>query len=212
MRADPGVDFDRRVLPPLRLRDDEAHASDGGVRAALAPLFDEFSVDLVVQGHNHQYERTEPDPARRSRRAGPRRRDRRARRPTARPTSACGSGGRPRYSWQRRRDRPLPRQRRGPTAAYRGQLPGGRRGREAARRGRLVAGALPATTPTSPSTSSRPRPAAGTTTLTRPRDHRHRRRDRPRGAVPPYVSELPDYSRRNSAHVARSVEPPVKRA
>ena len=31
-----------------------------GVRAALAPLFDRFSVDLVVQGHNHQYERTDP--------------------------------------------------------------------------------------------------------------------------------------------------------
>jgi hypothetical protein len=27
------------------------HASDGGVRAALAPLFDEFHVGLVVQGH-----------------------------------------------------------------------------------------------------------------------------------------------------------------
>ena len=36
------------------------HASDAGVRAALAPIFDRFAVDLVVQGHNHQYERTDP--------------------------------------------------------------------------------------------------------------------------------------------------------
>jgi hypothetical protein len=30
------------------------------VRRALAPPFVEFSVDLVVQGHNDQYERTDP--------------------------------------------------------------------------------------------------------------------------------------------------------
>ncbi len=34
------------------------HGSDAGVRAAVAPLFDEFSVDLALQGHNHQYERS----------------------------------------------------------------------------------------------------------------------------------------------------------
>ena len=56
-----------------------AHASDGGVRAALAPLFDRFSVDLVVQGHNHQYERTDPIRGGVATRAGPRRRERRAR-------------------------------------------------------------------------------------------------------------------------------------
>jgi 3',5'-cyclic AMP phosphodiesterase CpdA len=36
------------------------HASDGGVRAALDPLFSQFQVDLVVQGHNHILERTDP--------------------------------------------------------------------------------------------------------------------------------------------------------
>jgi hypothetical protein len=36
------------------------HSSDGGVRAKLAPLFDRYKVDLVVQGHNHVYERTNP--------------------------------------------------------------------------------------------------------------------------------------------------------
>ena len=36
-----------------------AHASDGGVRAQWVPLFDEYQVDLVVNGHNHVYERTD---------------------------------------------------------------------------------------------------------------------------------------------------------
>jgi 3',5'-cyclic AMP phosphodiesterase CpdA len=34
------------------------HGSDDGVRGRWQPLFDEFSVDLVVNGHNHSYERT----------------------------------------------------------------------------------------------------------------------------------------------------------
>ena len=36
------------------------HSSDGGVRSALAPLFARYEVDLVVQGHNHLYERSNP--------------------------------------------------------------------------------------------------------------------------------------------------------
>lgn len=36
-----------------------AHASDGGVRAEWQPLFDRYQVDLVVNGHNHVYERTD---------------------------------------------------------------------------------------------------------------------------------------------------------
>ncbi|MFF2933842.1 purple acid phosphatase family protein [Streptomyces mirabilis] len=36
-----------------------AHASDGGVRAAWLPLFDKHQVDLVINGHNHVYERTD---------------------------------------------------------------------------------------------------------------------------------------------------------
>ncbi|MFG3368666.1 purple acid phosphatase family protein [Streptomyces sp. NPDC090032] len=35
------------------------HASDGGVRAAWLPLFTEHQVDLVINGHNHVYERTD---------------------------------------------------------------------------------------------------------------------------------------------------------
>jgi len=36
-----------------------AHASDGGVRAEWLPLFAEHQVDLVINGHNHIYERTD---------------------------------------------------------------------------------------------------------------------------------------------------------
>ncbi|MFJ8824580.1 purple acid phosphatase family protein [Streptomyces sp. NPDC102467] len=35
------------------------HASDGGVRAAWLPLFARHQVDLVINGHNHVYERTD---------------------------------------------------------------------------------------------------------------------------------------------------------
>ncbi|GAB2799943.1 purple acid phosphatase family protein [Streptomyces daliensis] len=36
------------------------HASDGGVRDAWVGLFEKHEVDLVVNGHNHVYERTDP--------------------------------------------------------------------------------------------------------------------------------------------------------
>ncbi|KOV64342.1 phosphoesterase [Streptomyces sp. AS58] len=36
-----------------------SHASDGGVRAAWVPLFARHEVDLVINGHNHVYERTD---------------------------------------------------------------------------------------------------------------------------------------------------------
>ncbi len=36
------------------------HASDGGVRDAWVELFEEHRVDLVINGHNHVYERTDP--------------------------------------------------------------------------------------------------------------------------------------------------------
>lgn len=35
------------------------HASDGGVRAQWLPLFARHQVDLVINGHNHVYERTD---------------------------------------------------------------------------------------------------------------------------------------------------------
>jgi hypothetical protein len=37
-----------------------SHSSEGGVRTNWVPLFDKHSVDLVINGHNHIYERTDP--------------------------------------------------------------------------------------------------------------------------------------------------------
>ena len=59
-RADPNVDFIVAFFHHCAFATSTAHASDAGVRAALAPLFDTYGVDLVVQGHNHQYERSNP--------------------------------------------------------------------------------------------------------------------------------------------------------
>ncbi|NNN33692.1 metallophosphoesterase family protein [Streptomyces sp. S3(2020)] len=36
-----------------------SHASDGGVREEWLPLFEKHQVDLVINGHNHVYERTD---------------------------------------------------------------------------------------------------------------------------------------------------------
>ena len=36
------------------------HASDGGIDKYWTPLFDQYQVDLVINGHNHIYERTDP--------------------------------------------------------------------------------------------------------------------------------------------------------
>jgi hypothetical protein len=38
----------------------DSHSSEGGARTTWAPLFDKYSVDLVINGHNHIYERTDP--------------------------------------------------------------------------------------------------------------------------------------------------------
>lgn len=99
LRADPGIDFIVAFFHHCAFATSRSHASDAGVREALAPLFDEFSVDLVVQGHNHQYERTNPI---RSGRSGVQAPDGSTVRPeTDGTTYICvGSGGRPRYSWQ----------------------------------------------------------------------------------------------------------------
>ncbi|MDD7938838.1 metallophosphoesterase [Actinomycetospora lutea] len=99
LRADPGVDWVVAFFHHCAFATSRAHASDAGVRAAVAPLCDEFGVDLVLQGHNHQYERT--DPIRRGR-AAVRAPDGATVRPeTDGTTYVCvGSGGRPRYRWQ----------------------------------------------------------------------------------------------------------------
>ena len=112
LRADPSIDFIVAFFHHCAFATSSAHASDAGVRTALAPLFDRFSVDLVVQGHNHQYERTNPIRDGRSTRQAP---DQSTIWPATDGTTyiCVGSGGRPRYSWQpgegdRYRDGPNP--------------------------------------------------------------------------------------------------------
>ncbi|RZT85462.1 calcineurin-like phosphoesterase family protein [Pseudonocardia sediminis] len=99
-RKDPGVDFVVAFFHHCAFATSGSHASDAGVRKALAPLFDKYRVDLAVQGHNHQYERTNPI-------RGGRSTVQAADRSTVRPahdgtTYICvGSGGRPSYTWQK---------------------------------------------------------------------------------------------------------------
>ena len=59
-RADRNIDFIVAYFHECAYCTATAHASDGGVRAAWTPIFDEYSVDLVINGHNHVYERNDP--------------------------------------------------------------------------------------------------------------------------------------------------------
>lgn len=75
------------------------HASDGGVRNALDPLFSQYRVDLAVQGHNHLMERT--DPIRYGRRTRPAPDGSTIRPADDGVTYICvGSGGSPRYPFR----------------------------------------------------------------------------------------------------------------
>lgn len=59
-RANPSVDFIVCFFHHCAYSTTAAHASDGGVRKAWTALFDRYGVDVVLQGHNHVYERTDP--------------------------------------------------------------------------------------------------------------------------------------------------------
>ncbi|PAZ12368.1 phosphoesterase [Streptomyces sp. SA15] len=58
LRADASVDF-VVVFFHHCAYSTSTHASDGGVRAQWLPLFARHQVDLVINGHNHVYERTD---------------------------------------------------------------------------------------------------------------------------------------------------------
>ncbi|WP_280277238.1 metallophosphoesterase [Nocardia wallacei] len=59
-RADPDIDFLVCFFHHCAYSTTDSHASDGGLRAAWCDLFDRYRVDLVLQGHNHIFERTDP--------------------------------------------------------------------------------------------------------------------------------------------------------
>jgi 3',5'-cyclic AMP phosphodiesterase CpdA len=59
-RANPAIDFIVCFFHHCAYSTTAAHASDGGLRAAWGDLFDRYQVDLVLQGHNHVFERTDP--------------------------------------------------------------------------------------------------------------------------------------------------------
>ena len=60
LRGDPDIDFIVVQFHHCAYCTNAVHASDGGVRDHWEKIFDEFAVDLVVNGHNHSYERTVP--------------------------------------------------------------------------------------------------------------------------------------------------------
>ncbi|MFC7279744.1 purple acid phosphatase family protein [Paractinoplanes rhizophilus] len=59
LREQPDVDFVVVFFHHCAYSTTAAHASDGGVRNQWVPLFDKHGVDLVINGHNHVYERAD---------------------------------------------------------------------------------------------------------------------------------------------------------
>ncbi|WIM94558.1 metallophosphoesterase family protein [Actinoplanes oblitus] len=97
--AGSGVDFIVAFFHHCAFSTAHNHASDGGVRAVVDPLFTKYQVDLAVQGHNHLFERTDPIRHGKRTKAAPDG-------ATVHPaqdgvTYVCvGSGGRPRYPFR----------------------------------------------------------------------------------------------------------------
>jgi hypothetical protein len=97
--AAEGIDFIVVFFHHCAYSTTNNHASDGGVREKLDPLFSKYEVDLVVQGHNHVLERT--DPIRYGRRTRPAPDGSTIRPSDDGVTYICvGSGGRPRYPFR----------------------------------------------------------------------------------------------------------------
>ncbi|MET9295255.1 metallophosphoesterase family protein [Streptomyces sp. NPDC003077] len=59
LRASRDIDFVVVFFHHCAFSTTNAHASEGGVRDAWVPLFEKHQVDLVINGHNHVYERTD---------------------------------------------------------------------------------------------------------------------------------------------------------
>ncbi|MEU6357652.1 metallophosphoesterase family protein [Streptomyces sp. NPDC047072] len=60
LRRTAGVDFVVVFHHHCAFSTTSSHASEGGVREQWVPLYEKHQVDLVVNGHNHVYERTDP--------------------------------------------------------------------------------------------------------------------------------------------------------
>ncbi len=98
-RNDPDIDFIICFFHHCAYSTTTQHASDGGVRGAWAALFDRYQVDLVLQGHNHLFERTDPIRGNAPTREAP---DGSTIEPAKDGTIyiTAGSAGRPRYQFQ----------------------------------------------------------------------------------------------------------------
>ncbi|MCC3769924.1 metallophosphoesterase family protein [Streptomyces sp. UNOC14_S4] len=59
LRKQSGIDFVVVFFHHCAFSTTNSHASDGGVRDTWLPLFEKHQVDLVINGHNHVYERTD---------------------------------------------------------------------------------------------------------------------------------------------------------
>ncbi|MEU2868428.1 metallophosphoesterase family protein [Streptomyces olivoreticuli] len=59
LRKQRGLDFIVVFFHHCAFSTTNSHASEGGVRDAWLPLFEKHKVDLVINGHNHVYERTD---------------------------------------------------------------------------------------------------------------------------------------------------------
>ena len=60
LRRDPSIDFVVATYHHCSYCTNAVHSSDGGPRQRWDGLFDDHDVDLVINGHNHCYERTHP--------------------------------------------------------------------------------------------------------------------------------------------------------
>ncbi|WP_405722728.1 metallophosphoesterase family protein [Streptomyces sp. NBC_01537] len=59
LRKQSGVDFIVVFFHHCSYSTTTSHASEGGVQETWVPLFEKHGVDLVINGHNHVYERTD---------------------------------------------------------------------------------------------------------------------------------------------------------
>ena len=130
LRADPDVDFVVAFFHHCAYATSAAHASDAGVRAALAPLFDRVRRRPRRAGPQPPVRAHRPDPRRRRHPRGPRRRERRRR--ARRHHLHLLRLGRPApLRLAARRDRQLPRHGADARAAVPKLPVGGGRGQEA---------------------------------------------------------------------------------